>query len=84
MTSTQTAATVAGLLAVLSAIGVAPAVAQNADTDYRRFCSGDYQRLCSAYSPGTPQVEQCFKARFAEVSRLCRDTINKYNPPARR
>lgn len=46
--------------------------------EYRRDCSADYSRLCSAYDPGSPQVQQCFAARRAELSPRCAATIAKY------
>ena len=56
------------------------AVAQNQQemAEYRRDCSADYSRLCSAYDPSSPQVQQCFAARKAELSPRCAATIAKY------
>lgn len=70
---------VATALAVLLASSTA-ALAQNQQemAEYRRDCSADYSRLCSAYDPGSPQVEQCFAARRAELSPRCAATIAKY------
>lgn len=40
-----------------------------------RHCTGDYLRLCNMYEPDSPQVEQCFTARRAELSPNCRNAI---------
>jgi hypothetical protein len=65
-----------------------PAYAQNAQEDaaLRQNCSGDYMRLCSQYSPGSVEVEQCFKARMKELSPGCQNAItafSKANPKGR-
>lgn len=58
----------------------APALAQSDQemAEFRRNCTGDYTRLCSAYDPDSPQVRQCFMARRAELSPRCAATIAKY------
>ena len=84
MSSSMSVVRVALLSAAVVGALAGRAVAQNADTDYRRYCAGDYQRLCAAYSPGTPEVEQCFRDNFNQLSKGCRDTIVKYNPGFRR
>ena len=76
-----------GLPALAAALvaGIAtPAVAQSADAEYRRDCTADYQRLCSTFNPGSPEVEQCFKKRISEVSPRCQATIKKYSAAAAR
>lgn len=74
--------------AVLAAIGLvalaAPAIAQNADADYRRFCAADYQRFCATFTPGSPEVEACMRQNLDAMSKGCRDTILKYNPNFRK
>jgi hypothetical protein len=73
------------------ALGLAatlPAVAQNAqeDASLRQNCSGDYMRLCSAFAPGSVEVEQCFKQKAKELSPGCQGAIaafNKANPKGR-
>lgn len=67
--------------ATLVAIGCGSAGAQNAteEAEYRRDCTSDYTRLCSAYSPGSAEVSQCFTQRFKELSPRCQATIRKYS-----
>lgn len=57
-----------------------PSLAQGQEemAAFRRDCTGDYSRLCSAYDPDSPQVRQCFAARRAELSPRCAATIAKY------
>jgi hypothetical protein len=61
----------------------APGFAQSQQemAEFRRDCSADYTRLCSAYDPGSPQVRQCFAARQKELSPRCAATIAKYQRP---
>ena len=61
-------------------LAAAPAFAQSPEemAEFRRDCTSDYMRLCSAYDPGSPQVRQCFEARRAELSQRCSATIAKY------
>lgn len=42
---------------------------------YRGKCSGDYQRLCSAYEPDSPQVQECFRTKLKQLSAPCRDAV---------
>lgn len=67
---------------ILGALLVSPTLAfaqgQDEMAEYRRDCSADYSRLCSAYDPGSPEVKQCFTARRAELSPRCAATIAKY------
>jgi hypothetical protein len=53
------------------------ALAQNAQerAAMQQYCTQDYLRLCSQFSPDTPQLEQCFVAKTAELSPDCRSTI---------
>lgn len=65
-----------------------PASAQNPQEQavLRQHCSGDYMRLCNMYEPGSPQVEQCFQAKTAELTPNCRSAIasfTKKNPAGR-
>lgn len=66
------------LAVLLGAAGPALAQSQEEMAEYRRDCTADYSRLCSAYDPGSPQVQQCFQARRAELSPRCAATIAKY------
>ncbi|TDR94915.1 hypothetical protein EV668_2206 [Enterovirga rhinocerotis] len=61
--------------------GAAVAASEQEMAEYRRDCTMDYTRLCSAYDPGSPQVRQCFAARRAELSPRCAATIAKYETP---
>lgn len=75
-------------LAALAALLAGPALAQNAQEEamLRQNCTGDYMRLCSQYDPGTPQVEQCFKAKMNDLTPQCRTAIasfQKNNPAGR-
>jgi hypothetical protein len=73
------------------ALGLAatlPAMAQTPQEDaaLRQNCSGDYMRLCSAFAPGSTEVEQCFKQKMKELSPGCQGAIaafNKANPKGR-
>lgn len=67
------------LAAALLCLSV-PASAQGPEemAEYRRDCTFDYTRLCSAYDPGSDAVRQCFAARRAELSPRCAATISKY------
>lgn len=60
----------------------APAFAQSPEAmaEFRRDCTFDYTRLCSAYDPDSAEVRQCFVARRAELSPRCAATIAKYEP----
>ena len=54
---------------------------------FRQHCTGDYMRLCSAFDPDSPQVEQCFKDKAKDLSPRCSATIASYskaNPKGRR
>ena len=68
----------------LCLLAASPALAQGDQemAEYRRNCTGDYTRLCSAYDPGSDAVKQCFVARRAELSQRCAETIAKYEKPA--
>jgi hypothetical protein len=56
---------------------LSPAMAQNPQERaiLEQQCTGDYLRLCNMYEPDSPQVEQCFKAKTAELSPNCRSAI---------
>lgn len=75
-------------LAVLAGLAAVPALAQNAKEEaaLRQSCSGDYMRHCSQYDPGSPGVEQCFKAKMNDLTPQCRSAIaafQKANPGGR-
>jgi hypothetical protein len=62
-------------IAGLVAAGPALALTPQETAAFRRKCSGDYNRLCSAYEPDSPQVQECFRAKMKELSGSCRDAI---------
>jgi hypothetical protein len=68
------------LTAALALAAVTPAAAQNPQerATLERVCTGDYLRLCNMYDPGSPEVEQCFKDRNAELSPNCRSAIASF------
>ena len=67
-----------GAAFALASSGIA--LAQNAQerAAMQQYCTQDYLRLCSQFSPDTPQLEQCFAAKMAELSPECRSTIAAY------
>jgi hypothetical protein len=73
------------VLAASLALTTLPAFAQDAQQQavFRQYCSGDYMRLCSAYNPGSPEVEQCFQARMRELSPGCQNAIAEYTKKER-
>lgn len=72
--------TLAALLAL--AIGAAPAAtlaeSSPARDALKRACTGDYMELCSAYSPGGPEVEACFRTNMKKLSADCATAITAY------
>lgn len=72
--------TLAALLAL--ALGAAPAVSLAESSPARdalkRACTGDYMELCSAYAPGGPEVEACFRANMKKLSAECAMAITAY------
>lgn len=72
--------TLAALLAF--AVGAAPMVAAAESSPARealkRACTGDYMELCSAYAPGGPEVEACFRANMKNLSSDCSTAITAY------
>lgn len=75
---------VAACVALALVAAALPARAQDAEqqAEFRRNCTADYSRLCSAYSPDSAEVRQCFQQRFKELSPRCQATITKYNGAA--
>jgi hypothetical protein len=69
------------------AIGVAPAAALAQQSPARdalkRSCTGDYMELCSAYAPGGPEVEACFRANMKNLSADCATAITAYKKEQR-
>ena len=43
----------------------------------RKACYSDYKRLCSAFSPGTDELRQCFAAHKSELSPACADVLKR-------
>lgn len=72
------------IVACLAAAGgSANAQSGQEEAEYRRDCTSDYTRLCSAFMPGSAEVAQCFTQRFKELSPRCQATIKKYSRPQR-
>ncbi|MCJ2135636.1 cysteine rich repeat-containing protein [Methylobacterium sp. J-026] len=78
MTSTKTALT--GLLAIGLSLGSAAAFAEPspAREALKQHCTGDYMDYCSAYAPGGPEVEACFKANLKNLTPGCSAAITAY------
>lgn len=76
------AAVLALTLGVTSATALAPGavLAQQspARDALKRFCTGDYMELCSAYAPGGPEVEACFRTNMKKLSPDCASAITAY------
>lgn len=72
---TNTAVRLAALC-LLPAVALAePSPARDA---LKRNCTGDYMEYCSAYAPGGPEVEACFKANIKNLSPGCASAIAAY------
>jgi hypothetical protein len=80
MTSTKTA-----LLAIALCFGPAAAFAEQspAREALKQHCTGDYMDYCSAYAPGGPEVEACFKANLKNLSPGCSSAITAYKKEQR-
>lgn len=67
-------------LALVASLAVSTAAhAQGAGQDaLRAYCTGDYMRLCSQFSEGTPQLDQCFRANMRNLTPGCRQAISSY------
>lgn len=80
MTSTKTA-----LLAIGLCLGPAAAFAEQspAREALKQYCTGDYMDFCSAYAPGGPEVEACFKANLKKLSPNCSAAITAYKKEQR-
>ncbi|MGH1573581.1 hypothetical protein ACRAWG_26670 [Methylobacterium sp. P31] len=81
MTSTKTALKTA-FLAIGLCLGPAAAFAEQspAREALKQYCTGDYMDYCSAYAPGGPEVEACFKANLKKLS----PAAPRRSPPTRR
>lgn len=84
MTSTKTALTTA-FLALGLCLGPAAAFADQspARAALKQYCTGDYMDFCSAYAPGGPEVEACFKANLKKLSPNCSAAITAYKKEQR-
>ncbi|GJD35621.1 hypothetical protein [Methylobacterium aerolatum] len=64
------------------ALGLVPAAALAEQSPARealkRACTGDYMEHCSAYAPGGPEVEACFRANMKNLSSDCASAITAY------
>lgn len=61
----------------LSVLVAAPAAAFTDEEEkiLERDCTGDYLRLCAAFDPDSPQLDQCFQQKMRELSPACRNSI---------
>lgn len=81
MTSTKSALLALGLAAALP---VAALAEQSPARDaLKQHCTGDYMDYCSAYAPGGPEVEACFKANLKNLSAGCSAAITAYKKEQR-
>ncbi|MDP4005687.1 hypothetical protein [Methylobacterium sp. NEAU K] len=80
MTSTK-----AVLLTLGLCLGPAAALAEQspARAALKQNCTGDYMEYCSAYAPGGPEVEACFKANLKKLSPGCSAAITAYKQEQR-
>ena len=75
-----------GMALALGAAAPAFALTPQEEAAFRQHCTSDYMRLCSAFDPDSPQVEQCFKEKQSQLSPRCSATIAAYskaNPKGR-
>lgn len=72
--------TKAVLLTLGLCLGPAAALAEQspAREALKQHCTGDYMEYCSAYAPGGPEVEACFKANLKNLSPGCSAAITAY------
>lgn len=71
---------ISALAAVMTAALAGPSFALTPQEEavFRQACTSDYMRLCSAYDPGSPQVDQCFKQNMKQLSPQCQSAITTY------
>ena len=85
MNRIKTSALAAAITVALA--GPSLALTPQEEAVFRQACTADYMRLCSAYDPGSPQVDQCFKQNMKQLSPQCQSAITNYqktNPGGRR
>ncbi|MEL6064675.1 MULTISPECIES: hypothetical protein [unclassified Methylobacterium] len=84
MTSTKTALLAIGLcLGPILGPVAARAEQSPAREALKQYCTGDYMDYCSAYAPGGPEVEACFKANLKNLSPNCSAAITAYKKEQR-
>ena len=84
MTSTKTALLAIGLcLGPVLGPMAASAEPSPAREALKQHCTGDYMDYCSAYAPGGPEVEACFKANLKNLSPGCSTAITAYKKEQR-
>jgi hypothetical protein len=66
-------------LAALTLPAAAQAQAQGQEV-FRQYCTGDYMRLCSQFSPESREVRQCFIANMRSLSPGCQSVIAAQQP----
>ncbi|MDP4021352.1 hypothetical protein Q8W71_01845 [Methylobacterium sp. NEAU 140] len=80
MTQTKAAVLALGLCLVPAAAFAEQSPAREA---LKRYCTADYMDHCSAYPPGGPEVEACFRANLKKLSPNCAGAINAYKQEQR-
>lgn len=63
------------MLAFLAALALPAAAQAQGQEVFRQYCTGDYMRLCSQFSPESREVRQCFIANMRSLSPGCRSVI---------
>ncbi len=74
---------VAPVVAPVAAPVVALAQSSPARDALKHACTGDYMELCSAYAPGGPEVEACFRSNMKNLSPDCATAITAYKKEQR-
>lgn len=72
------AKTVLLAIGVLLVPGMSLAQQSPAHEALKRHCTGDYMEHCSAFAPGGPEVEMCFKEKARKLSPDCSSAILAY------
>ncbi len=59
------------IVVALLAIAFQATAASAVPLSVKRACIGDYFSYCSSYSPGSPEVRQCFRKNGNSLSKGC-------------
>ncbi|MDB5592699.1 hypothetical protein [Enterovirga sp.] len=65
----------AGLALAAASSAQAQSMSQQEQAEFKKNCTQDYSRLCSAFAPNSPEVRQCFQQKIGQVSARCQKTI---------